>query len=161
LIPLKQYHLFVETIGFPKVLFPGIKAIICGNGPEMDSLEAIAASLNLKDNLFFAGELPHTEVLKLMQRSKVFLHPSAYEGFGAVLSEALYAGAHVVSFCKPMDKDYRHHHIVKNTDEMNTELLSILKNKRRGHDRVTVCQAQQIAKNYDQLICAVASVHLK
>lgn len=147
LIPLKQYHLFIETVAFLKMFFPGIKAVICGKGPEIDHLQAMAASLNLKNNLLFAGELPHTEVLKLMQRSKIFLHPSAYEGFGAVLSEALYAGAHVVSFCKPMDKDYRHHHIVKNTEEMNAELLSILKNTRRGHDRVTVCQVQQIAKN--------------
>jgi len=147
LISLKQYHLFVEAIGALKIVFPGIKAIICGKGPEMEHLKDIAQSLNLKNNLVFAGELPHAEVLALMQRSKVFLHTSSYEGFGAVLSEALYAGAHVVSFCKPMDKDYRHHHVVKNMEELNTELLKILKNTKRGHDRVMICPVQQISKN--------------
>ena len=147
LVPLKQYNLFIETVGYLKIIFPHLKAMICGKGPEMGHLEALAASMGLKDNLIFAGELPHAEVLELMQRSKVFLHPSAYEGFGAVLSEALYAGAHVVSFCKPMDKDFRHHHVVKNKEDMIAEILNILKNTRRGHDRVLMCQVEQISKN--------------
>jgi glycosyltransferase involved in cell wall biosynthesis len=147
LIPLKQYHLFVEAIGVLKVFFPDIKAVICGKGPEMSQLQSLAESLNLTKNIFFAGELPHSEVLVLMQRSKIFLHPSNYEGFGAVLSEALYAGAHVVSFCKPMDKDFRHHHVVRNAEEMKTEMLSILKNTRCGHDPVLMCPVQQTAKN--------------
>jgi len=147
LIPLKQYHLFIETVAFLKRFFPGISAVICGNGPQMAALKAKTESLDLKSNIFFAGELPHREVLELMQRSKVFLHPSAYEGFGAVLSEALYAGAHVVSFCKPMNKEYRHHYVVNDQEEMNLRTLAILKNTRRGHDPVLVCTAQQIAKN--------------
>jgi glycosyltransferase involved in cell wall biosynthesis len=147
LIPLKQYHLFVESIGILKEFFPGIKAVICGKGPEMEMLQAMAESLNLKNNITFEGELPHKEVLALMQRAKVFLHPSAYEGFGSVLSEALYAGAHVVSFCKPMVKDFRHHHVIKKKEEISAEILSILKDTHRGHDRVLMCPVQQTAKN--------------
>ena len=147
LIPLKQYHLFVECIAFLKNFYPGIKAVICGKGPEMDSLKELSAQLNLTGNLVFAGELPHAEVLAMMQRSKVFLHTSNYEGFGAVLAEALYAGAHVVSFCKPMDKEYRHHYVVKDINEMNSEITGILKNTRRGHDPVLLCTTQQVAKN--------------
>ena len=82
-----------------------------------------------------------------MQHSKIFLHPSNYEGFGAVLSEALYSGAQVISFCKPMDKDYRHHHVVNNIDEMNAKLLSILKSKKTAHEPVLTCTIQQVAKN--------------
>jgi len=147
LIPLKQYRLFVETVGILKEFFPGIKAVICGKGPELEALQSLAEKLNLKNNITFAGELPHAEVLALMQRSKVFLHTSNYEGFGAVLAEALYAGAHVVSFCKPMDRDYRHHHVVNDSKEMSAEILKILKNTRRGHDPVLMCRVQQIAKN--------------
>ena len=107
----------------------------------------MAASQDLEDNMSFPGELPHKEVLALMQRSKIFLHASNYEGFGSVLSEALYAGAHVVSFCKPMDRDYRHHHIVKNNADMNNRVLAILKYNKLEHDPVLMCSAQQIAKN--------------
>lgn len=154
LIPLKQYCLFVEAVAYLKDFFPAIKAIICGKGPEMDKLKEMADGYGLGDSLIFAGELPYDKVLAMMQRSKVFLHPSNYEGFGAVMAEALYAGAHVVSFCKPMDKIYRNHHIVCNAETMKQELLSILQNTRRGHDRVLTCTAQQIAKNIISLFVA-------
>jgi len=147
LIPLKQYHLFVEAIALLKPFYPNIKAVLCGKGPEMENLKVLAKSLNLNGNLVFNGELPHAAVLDLMQRSKIFLHPSNYEGYGSVLAEALFGGAHVVSFCKPMRQDYRHHHVVKNKEEMLRELLAILKNRNRGHDRVSMCPAEQIAKN--------------
>jgi glycosyltransferase involved in cell wall biosynthesis len=147
LIPLKQYHLFIETVSSIKKEFPHIKAVICGKGSQMDQLKTLATLKGLNDNLTFAGELPHPEVLALMQRSKVFLHTSNYEGYGAVLSEALYAGAHVVSFCKPMNKDFRHHHVVKNQEEMNAEVLKVIKNKHTEHDPVLTCTIQQIAKN--------------
>ena len=53
LIPLKQYHLFIETINFLKRIFPDIKAVICGNGPEMERLKSMAISLHLEKNLSF------------------------------------------------------------------------------------------------------------
>jgi len=53
-----------------------------------------------------------------MQRAKVFLHPSAYEGFGAVCIEALYAGASVVSFVKPMKASIPNWYIVGSKDAM-------------------------------------------
>ena len=147
LIPLKQYDIFINAVSFLKETFPDIKAAICGKGPELENLKALAASKGLNDNLSFLGELPHSRVLALMQESKVFLHPSNYEGFGAVISEALYAGAHVVSFCKPMNKDFRHHHVVRDLVEMNAELLAILKNKKNDQESVLVFSIQQIAKN--------------
>jgi len=147
LIPLKQYDVFIEAISSLKEVFPGIKAVICGNGPELEKLKAMAKSRDLEKHLLFAGELPHEKVLGLMQRSKIFLHTSNYEGFGAVLSEALYAGAHVVSFCKPMAKDFRHHHVVRTMDEMTIEISAILRNHTRGHDPVLMYPVQQVAKD--------------
>lgn len=147
LIPLKQYSLFVEAVAYLKDVFPNVKTVICGKGIEMDWLKSLARAKGVEANITFKGELPHKEVLKLMQRSKILLHPSSYEGFGAVLSEALYSGAQVVSFCKPMDKDYRHHFVVKSQGEMNARVLSLLKNKKIDHDRVLICPIEQIAKN--------------
>jgi len=147
LIALKQYELFIRAISRLKDFLPDIKAMICGKGPELARLKLLADSLGLNDNLIFAGELPHTEVLALMQRSKVFLHPSKYEGFGAVLSEALYSGAHVVSFCKPMNKNFRHHYVVKNMEDMNYTLLSILQDRKKDHEQVLTYTIEQVAKS--------------
>lgn len=147
LIPLKRYDLFIESISYLKEIFPNIQAVVCGKGLEMERLKSLAHTKGVEGNITFKGELPHREVLRLMQRSKVFLHTSIYEGFGAVISEALYSGAQVVSFCKPMDKEYRHHFVVKNQGEMNARLLSLLKNKKMDHDPVLMCPIEQIAKN--------------
>jgi len=46
-----------------------------------------------------------------------------------------------------MDKDYRHHFVVKSHGEMNARLLSLLKNKKIDHERVLMCPIEQIAKN--------------
>jgi glycosyltransferase involved in cell wall biosynthesis len=147
LIPLKQYELFIRAISSLKEFLPDIKAMICGKGPELERLQLLTNSLGLNDNLIFASELPHGEVLALMHRSKVFLHPSKYEGFGAVLSEALYSGAHVVSFCKPMNKNFRHHYVVKNMEDMNYTLLAILQDHKKDHEPVLTYHVEQVAKS--------------
>jgi glycosyltransferase involved in cell wall biosynthesis len=153
LIPLKQYHLFVEAIGLLKTHFPDIKAVLCGKGPELEALKTLTTELGLDDNITFAGELPHSEILQMMQRSKLLLHPSSYEGFCGVLPEALYAGAHVVSFCKPMNRNYRHHYVVRDVAEMHKAVLVILRNGRRSNDRVLCADITDVAKN---LICLFA-----
>ena len=147
LIPLKQYHFFIDAVAYLREFYPHIRTVICGKGPDMDWLKSLTRSKGLEENITFKGELPHKEVIRLMQRSKIFLHPSSYEGFGAVMSEALYSGAQIVSFCKPMDKDYRHHHVVRDKEEMNTRLLKIMKNRKIDHEPVLLCTIQQIAKN--------------
>jgi glycosyltransferase involved in cell wall biosynthesis len=126
LIPLKQYHIFVETISLLKMYYPNIKTIICGDGPKMRRLSAMKKSFGLENNLVLKGELPYPEILKLMQRSKILLHTSAYEGFGYVNLEALYAGASVVSFVKPMDEPIPNWHIVNNEKDMLRKVKAIL-----------------------------------
>jgi len=82
------------------------------------------------------GELPYSEVLKLMQRAKVFLHPSSYEGFGCVCLEALHAGARVISFCKPMNAQITHWHIVKDKDAAIANALKILSDQHTEYNPV-------------------------
>lgn len=147
LIPLKQFELFIETVKFLKNHLPDIKAVICGKGPEMQKLKDRAGSYQLEKNITFKGELTHPEVLEHMQRSKILLHPSKYEGFSTVLLEALYAGAHVVSFFKPMEASFLHHHIVDSADEMNDKVLSLLNNTDRGHEPVLINEMTQMAES--------------
>jgi len=127
LIPLKQYDIFLETIAEIKNQFPETKAFLVGKGPEKERLELLINSFELENNVRMTGELPYNEVLRLMKRAKIFLHPSSYEGFSGVCMEALSAGSHIVSFCKPMNKDIPHWHIAKNRADMVLETLRILR----------------------------------
>jgi glycosyltransferase involved in cell wall biosynthesis len=116
LIPLKQYDIFLEIVAELKKQMPGMKVLLVGKGPEEEKLRSLISKFKLESSVTMTGELPYSEVLKLMQRAKVFLHPSSYEGFGCVCLEALYAGAHVISFCQPMNMQITHWHIVKDKD---------------------------------------------
>jgi len=126
LIPLKQFHLIVSLVRSLQEFFPRIRAVICGNGPEREKLATMINDLELDNHIKLVGELPQEEVLALMQRTKVFVHPSAYEGFGIVCLEALYAGAQVVSFVRPMEAEIAHWHIAVNQSDMKNRVKSLL-----------------------------------
>ncbi len=151
LIPLKQYEILVHCIGELKKNLPHISAIIAGKGREYRVLQELIMRLDLEDNVKLAGEKEHGEVLKLMQQTKVFLHPSLYEGFSMVCQEALYAGCHVISFCKPMNVDFKHWHIVKTKDEMVTKALEILSQVGLDYNAVTTYSIDETAKSFMNL----------
>jgi len=123
---LKQYDIFVGIIGALRGYFPGIRSTICGEGEARTEIELLIEQQGLQAHVALPGLTPHREVLGLMQRTKILLHTSNYEGFGVVCLEALYAGAHVISFCKPMDQEIRHWHIVGDEEEMIQKALDLL-----------------------------------
>ncbi|MGH2566522.1 MAG: glycosyltransferase, partial [Ginsengibacter sp.] len=126
LIPLKQYDLFIDVIAELKNNLPNIKSVIAGKGSEEKLLQQKIEHAAITNNISLAGEISYADVLSLMQQSKIFLHPSSYEGFSMVCQEALYAGCHVISFCKPMNTDFNHWHVVKSKEEMTKKALKIL-----------------------------------
>lgn len=127
LIPLKQYSIFIKQIADLKKQLPGIKAVLSGKGPEKEKLELLIIQYGLQNNITLTGELSHADIVELMQRTKVFLHPSSYEGFGVVCIESLYAGAAVISFCQPMKEKVKNWHIVNSEEEMTVTALQLLK----------------------------------
>lgn len=126
LIPLKQFDIFIRIIAKTVEKFPVVNAVICGEGPEKEKLSALIEKAGMQNNIRLVGEKDHKEILQLMQLSKILLHTSAYEGFATVYSEALYAGAHVVCFCKPMNNVFKHQHVVISEAAMVGEVENIL-----------------------------------
>ncbi len=126
LMPLKRYGLLVEAVHTLKQSLPAINALHCGEGEDREKLQAMIAGYRLEDNLSLIGKKSHPDILRLMQRTKVLLHPSSYEGFSTVCLEALYAGAHVVSFCDPVEPHAPHLHIVTTLEEMTRKTLELL-----------------------------------
>lgn len=145
LIPLKQYDFFIDTIKMLSAKTPGIRAMICGDGPEHGKLQARIEVLGLQKNIKLAGELPNNEILRTMRRARVFLHPSSYEGFATVLNEALSAGCHAVSFCKPMQHDLAQHHVVTSNRQMKDTVEVLLRDKNLLHQPTVAYTAAQTA----------------
>lgn len=123
---LKQYHLFIEVVAQIKKWHPEIKAVLCGDGPERQKLEKMVSRLDLGSHVSFAGELPHEEVLSLMLKSRVLIHPSSYEGYSTACLEALYAGCHVISFTWAEKKRIDHWHVVSTLQEMHSACRNVL-----------------------------------
>ena len=147
LSPLKQFDVFIHVVKQLAIRFPGVKAIICGYGTERDVLLKMIEEQGLQKNITLMGAVPHIEVLTLMQRSRIFLHTSNYEGFGSVMIEALYAGAHVISFVKPMDENISHWHIAASQNEMVTIAADILQNPLTHHSPIQPYLMDNAAKS--------------
>lgn len=126
LIELKQFEILVEIVDSLRNKFPGIKAVLAGKGPEREKLEKLISEKKLQNHIQLTGELSYGEVLQLMKRSRILLHPSSYEGFSGVCQEALAAGAEVVSFCRAMNREIEQWHIVSSKDEMRDKAINIL-----------------------------------
>jgi glycosyltransferase involved in cell wall biosynthesis len=136
LIPLKRYDIFIEIVAELKKQLPDLKVMLVGDGPEKEKLQELIAEFGLQSAIILTGELPHPEVLQMMQRAKIFLHPSSYEGFGVVCLEALYGGASVISFVKPMCKEIKNWYIVKSKEEMKEKAFKILQEPKADHSAV-------------------------
>ncbi|MBK9097269.1 MAG: glycosyltransferase [bacterium] len=98
LISLKNYSLYLNAIAKVKTSYRNIKCKLVGSGPESKSLKKLADQLGINENIDFTGLLSRQEIFKLMQRSKIFVHPSSFEGSGYVFAEALVNGMNILSF---------------------------------------------------------------
>ncbi len=92
----------VKEKGFDVALkaFAGIankdaRLLILGEGPERTALTALATSLGVAERVQFQGYVP--DIQPWLAQARVFLLSSYYEGYGAVIVEALAAGRPVVS----------------------------------------------------------------
>lgn len=145
LIPLKQYDVFIRVVKLIAESIPTINATICGDGPERQHLEALVIEPGFNGEIVLAGRNEYTATLQLMQQARILLHTSSYEGFGAVCIEALYAGAHVISFCQPMDASINHWHIVSTPQEMAAKAIELLNDRALDHKPVLPYEVNNIS----------------
>ena len=61
-------------------------------------LKEMTNKYGIDKNIEFTGLLSRKEIFKLMKKSKIFVHPSKFEGSGFVFAEALANGMNIVSF---------------------------------------------------------------
>ena len=146
LIPLKQYGVFIDTIKRVSAVAPHIRSMICGKGPEEECLRKRIRQQGAEANVTLVGELPHLEAIGLMQRSKILLHTSNYEGFSTVCLEALYAGAHVISFTDPLGFAVEHWHVVNNETDMAYKVQELLQDPAVTHERIAFHTVDESAR---------------
>jgi glycosyltransferase involved in cell wall biosynthesis len=149
---LKQYDIFVDVIAGLKNRMPEIKAVLCGDGEDTERISKMREIYSLQQNLELTGMLPPGETIRLMQRSKIMLHPSSYEGFSMACYEALYAGAHVISFVKSMYRDIPHWHVVRSKEEMQQKVFELLNDPKLINEHIFTYSMDDSAKKIVDLL---------
>ncbi len=90
----KRPDLLVES--FSRLEPNKYKLIIVGDGSMKNELELLAKSLNLHSDIIFIGKFPWDKIHIWYKISDIFVLPSRYEPFGAVVNEALVFGCFVI-----------------------------------------------------------------
>ena len=150
LIPLKNYSQFITLVEEGIKINPSIKCILAGSGPESIKLKALAEEKKLLNNLEFTGLINRKDIFKLMQRSKILVHPSLFEGFGFVFAEALVNGMNIVSFNVGCAMEHPKWFIVKNEKDIINISINLLSGK-LDFSPVNPFPLVETAKKYDEI----------
>jgi glycosyltransferase involved in cell wall biosynthesis len=93
LIHQKGFDLLIDA--FARLPDPGTRLVIVGSGPEEARLRARIARRGLGDRVTLAGYAP--DIRPWLDAARLFVLPSRFEGYGAVIVEALAAGRPVLA----------------------------------------------------------------
>lgn len=91
----KNYSLMLSAFADVRNRFPETKLVIVGDGELREELEQQCVKLNIKDAVFFTGNIPNVE--KYLWSSQVYLMSSDYEGLPLTVLEAMAAGLPIIS----------------------------------------------------------------
>lgn len=91
----KRFSDLIKAVALLKPQHPEIKLLILGAGEDLDMLKELARSLDVYENVIFAGYQRETEAF--YECMDVFALASHMEGFGLVLVEAMFFRLPVVA----------------------------------------------------------------
>lgn len=95
----KRPHLLIEAFAGLADKYPDWQVELWGDVDQRafyEELKFMVKSKNLQDRVFLKGT--SNEIPKILQRSDIFAFPSAYEGFGLALGEAMSMGLPAVGY---------------------------------------------------------------
>lgn len=97
LIERKGNHILVEALAKLLQTRPDARLVIVGEGPERDSLVALAARLGVQDHVRLVGAKKNEDLFRWYSAADALLLASSREGWANVLLEAMACGAPVVA----------------------------------------------------------------
>ncbi|SHI81784.1 Glycosyltransferase involved in cell wall bisynthesis [Dethiosulfatibacter aminovorans DSM 17477] len=93
LIARKNYRASIKAIA--KAGNRNLQFLICGNGPDLDSLKGLAREMNVENQIHFLGF--RTDIRELLTIADIFLFSSYQEGLPRSMMEAMSAGLPCIS----------------------------------------------------------------
>jgi len=101
-----------------------VLCILCGDGPQISSLQLLSKDLGLKDNILFTKHLSASAVWTLMKKSTIFISLSEYEGCPNSVLEAIACGCPLVLSDIPAHREILSKNQTKFVDHTNVQLIA-------------------------------------
>jgi glycosyltransferase involved in cell wall biosynthesis len=93
----KGYDQVLRALPAIRKVFPDVRYVLGGRGPDRPRIEALIAELEVSENVTLAGYIPEHELREHYNLCDVFAMPSKGEGFGIVFLEAAACGKAVLA----------------------------------------------------------------
>jgi len=87
--PIKRITDCIEILARIRAEGPSARLVMCGDGPERAEAQALAAKLNVSEDVIFAGQQPQSMIREYLSIADLLLLPSQSESFGLVALEAM------------------------------------------------------------------------
>jgi glycosyltransferase involved in cell wall biosynthesis len=151
MVPRKNVPVLLKAM--PQVIkeFPDVHLLLTGEGYALDDYKILSKSLGIQNNVDFLGYIDDEYLTKLYATSDIFVFPSALEGFGQVLLEAMASGTPVICTDKPpMSKIIGNGGItfkLNDSKDLAEKIIELLMN--RDELKKLKKNSQIIAKKYD------------
>ena len=91
----KGHCYLIQAVSKVRKEFPKVKLLVTGEGEEENNLKKLVKSLDLMNEVIFAGLSPDIE--RILPMAELFILPSLWEGLPNALLEAMAAGKPVVA----------------------------------------------------------------
>jgi len=102
LLEHKRIDLLIDTVALLRADGTPVTCRVIGDGPEREALHQQARTLHVDDLIDFRHDVTsQDELYALLKAARVFVFPSAREGFGIAVLEALACGLSVVTTSAP------------------------------------------------------------
>lgn len=104
LVPQKNYNYLIKEFSNSDHIID-----IVGDGPERESLQKLAEKCNA--NINFLGNLPHEDLMRIMNQYRYFISSSLFEGNPKAILEAMASGCVVIAVDIPNNSE-----VIKNNE---------------------------------------------
>lgn len=95
--PRKGVDILLRALGRPDLARLAWSLCVVGSGSSLTSLQALANQLAIASRVHFVGKVRHDDVRSYYRDADVLVLPSRFDGWGAVVNEAMEHGLAVVA----------------------------------------------------------------
>ncbi len=146
----KNVDLIINGVALIKKELPRVQLKVVGKGPEYENLKRLVKKKGLERDVEFLGFLPkHSDVIRTLKASHLYVSASELEGFGITVLEAMAAKlpcllSRIQAFEEVTQKNAV---FFDNKEEFAKKAINLLRNRKRYINQIN--RQDNIVKEYD------------